>query len=238
MTGLRDLKLKAVYQSDQDDLLEDFYLPALGCSVSYDRAVGFFSASMLSYAAQGLSSFISNDGKMRLIIGCALEGEDIRAIEDGYATRELAERLGNDLAHSIDAIDDALFQRRLELLAWLVASGRLDIKLALKQRGMFHAKIGIMQDATGDRIVFQGSANETAYALLPDFNFECLNVFPTWRREFQEHYQPHIEAFERLWANRSRNTLVIEFPDALRERLIRVAKSARVPTPEIVLATW
>ncbi len=235
---LRSLRLKAVYQSDQDDLLRDFYLPALATSISYDRAVGYFSAAMFSYAAQGLSAFVGNGGRMRLVVGGELDHQDVRAIEEGYATRELAERLGRRMVETIDAVDDSLFQRRLELLAWLVASGRLDIKLALKRRGMFHAKIGIMKDANDDRIVFQGSANETAYALLPDFNFESVNVFPTWRPEFREHFQPHIDTFDRLWANKSKDTLVIDFPDAVRERLVRIAKTVRLATPELELSIW
>ena len=60
---LRELNLKAVYRSESDNILKDFYIPALSVAVKYDRAVGFFSASMLSYAAQGLSTFIDNNGE-------------------------------------------------------------------------------------------------------------------------------------------------------------------------------
>ena len=73
---LRDLSLKSVYNSEKDNLLRDFYIPALSCSTSYSRAVGFFSASTLSYAAQGLSAFVQNQGRMRLIIGAELEAEE------------------------------------------------------------------------------------------------------------------------------------------------------------------
>ncbi|MFT6007282.1 MAG: hypothetical protein ACI9TB_000505, partial [Parasphingorhabdus sp.] len=39
-----------MYRSDEDNILEDFYFPALATAKQYDRAVGFFSASTLSYA--------------------------------------------------------------------------------------------------------------------------------------------------------------------------------------------
>ena len=45
-------KLKTTYNSEEDSIIKDFYIPYLGEAVSYDRAVGFFSASMLTYAAQ------------------------------------------------------------------------------------------------------------------------------------------------------------------------------------------
>ena len=62
--------IKSTYSSDEDNILKDFYIPNLSQSVTYDRAVGFFSASMLTFSAQGINSFIKNNGKMRLIACC------------------------------------------------------------------------------------------------------------------------------------------------------------------------
>lgn len=81
---LRDLKLKSVYRSDDDNLLADFYIPALKESIAYDRAVGFFSSSMLSYAAQGIGALIEKRGSMRLIVGGELTQEEADAILNGY----------------------------------------------------------------------------------------------------------------------------------------------------------
>ncbi|MDD4871358.1 MAG: DEAD/DEAH box helicase family protein [Kiritimatiellae bacterium] len=226
---LRDLKLKAVYRSESDNILEDFYLPVLSSSVKYDRAVGFFSASMLSYAAQGISAFVNNDGRMRLIFGGEISPEDASAIQQGYEIRNMEENLGMRLVKEIESIDDGLFQRRLEALSWLVASGRLEIKVALKARGMYHEKIGVLTDAENDSVIFQGSANETSYALLPDFNFESINVFQSWRKEFEEHYLPYMRGFESLWKNESKKTIVIPFPEAAKEKLIRIAKNSDTP---------
>jgi len=230
---LRNLNLKAVYRTEEDNILEDFYLPALSVANSYDRAVGFFSAAMLSYAAKGLSAFVRNDGKMRLIIGCELEAEDEQAIREGYEVRDVAERVGVRIVRAIENVDDALFSRRLEALSWLVASGRLDIKVAMRKKGMYHEKIGIIRDAEGDAIVFQGSANESVSALVPDFNFESINVFPCWREELSPHFTPYLSGFEKLWENRSRNTIVVQFPDAARQKLLKIAQNCRVPTPEL-----
>ncbi len=232
---LRNLKLKAVYRSDEDNILEDFYLPALSVANSYDRAVGYFSAAMLSYAAQGLSAFVRNDGKMRLIIGGELQAEDEKAIREGYDLRDVIERLGLKIVDTMESVGDALFYRRLEALSWLVASGRLDIKVALRTKGMYHEKIGIIRDAEGDAVVFQGSANETANALLPDFNFESINVFPCWREDLSAHFTPYVRGFAKLWANESQRTTVVDFPDAAKRKLIRVAQSCRILRPDIEL---
>jgi superfamily II DNA or RNA helicase len=235
----RDKSWKAVYRSETDNILEDFYLPALTDAASYDRAVGFFSASMLSYAAQGVSALVSSGGHMRLVFGGEIEEEDAGAIADGYDLRIMSERVGQFVLKTIDNLAEALTTQRLLALSWLVANGHLDIKLALKRRGMYHEKIGIFRDRNGDALVFQGSANETTAALLPDYNFESINVFPSWRAELAEHYQPYIDGFERLWLNETLNTHVIAFPEAAKERLIKIAaRQTRAPAPNIELDLW
>ena len=236
---LRNLKLKAVYRTETDSLLEDFYIPALSVSNRYDRAVGFFSASMLSFAAQGISALIKADGRMRLIFGGELSPEDADAIQQGYDIKQLNQRFGLQLSRTIEQITEDLTRKRLEALSWMVANGTLEVKVAFKQRGMYHEKIGILRDAQDDCVVFQGSANETANALLPDFNFESVNVFPCWREELKEHYDPYLKGFEQLWNNQSRNTVVIDFPEAAKEHLIKIAqKLNRVPSPAIEVDLW
>jgi len=234
----KELPLKSVYRTEEDNILEDFYIPALKSAVSYDRAVGFFSSAMLSYASQGLSAFVKREGKMRLIVGGELEEDEIKAIDEGYELKRIAQRIGDKYTRIIDDVAEALSRTRLETLSWLIASGRLDIKVVLKKKGMYHEKIGILTDEDGDQIVFQGSANETVYALLPDFNFESINVFQCWRPELEDHFSPHIVAFEKLWDNRARNALVIDFPDAPKERLVKISKSVRPLTPEIEHDLW
>ena len=227
---LRDLQLKGVYKSDQDDILRDFYVPALSVSNRYDRAVGFFSASTLSYAAQGLSVFISGGGTIRLIVGAFSEQADIEAVKDGLRLKELSDTLGQTFVAALnEAAEDELFQHRLKALSWLVAQSRLEIRVALRPRGLYHDKVGIISDASGDAIVFAGSANESASALLPTLNYESINVFPAWRPELTEWHEPHTASFKRLWANESRGTVVIDMPTALKERLLEVAASMDRP---------
>lgn len=234
---LRDLQLKGVYKSDFDNILQDFYFPTLSAANRYDRAVGFFSASTISCAAQALSVFVKNGGQVRLILGAFSDKEDVEAISKGYRQREIAERIGAELLGLLSNVSDELFQSRFETLAWLVAHGRLDVKIALRECGMYHDKIGVIGDAAGDKVVFSGSANESTHALLPTFNYESINVFPTWRPELEEYTAPHIESFERLWRNQSPATAVIDIPAAVKERLISVARALNyTPDPEIEAA--
>jgi superfamily II DNA or RNA helicase len=230
---LRSLTLKGVYKSDEDDILKDFYFPALSVANQYDRAVGFFSASTLSYAAQALTTFIQGGGKIRLIVGAFSDSADIEAIKEGLRLKEVSERLGAEFLEQLKGVSDELFQHRFEALAWLVAQGRLEIRVALRAKGLYHDKVGIITDCNGDAVVFAGSANESAAALLPTLNYESIDVFPTWRPELAEWHEPHRASFERLWANKSRGTAVIDVPTALKDRLLEVAATLkRPPDPE------
>ncbi|RVK08928.1 DEAD/DEAH box helicase [Sinorhizobium medicae] len=234
---LRDLVLKPVYKSDTDNILVEFYLPALSTASRYDRAVGFFSAATLSYAAQALSNFVRNDGQIRLVLGAFCDQSDLDAVLNGYRLKEISEQLGRELLAQISGVSDALFQNRIETLAWLVAHGRLEVKIALRPNGMYHDKIGIITDKRGDAIVFAGSANESIHALLPAYNYESIDVFPSWKGELAGYYKPHAESFERLWTNQSRGTAVLDIPTAVKEHLVAISRSLDyVPDPDIELA--
>lgn len=235
---LRGLSYKGVYKSDMDHILEDFYFPTLSVATRYDRAVGFFSASTISYAAQALSVFVKHGGQIRLILGAFSDHGDLEAVKQGYREKgNIAEKIGGEFLSMISNVSDELFQNRLETLSWLVAHGRLDVKIALRERGMYHDKVGIITDEVGDRVVFSGSANESTHALLPTHNYESINVFRTWVQEHAEFYNPHIESFERLWKDESHGTVVIDIPTAVRDKLISVARSLDyTPDPEIEAA--
>lgn len=236
---LRDLSLKTVYKSEYDNILEDFYIPALTVAKQYDRAVGFFSASTLSYAAQGMATFIRSGGRIRLILGAFTDNEDLEAADKGYKLREISEKIGKEFLDAISNVSDELFQNRLEILSWLIAHSYLDIKIALRAKGMYHEKVGIIRDASGDSITFMGSANESLYALLPAFNYESINVFPSWKPELENYFRPHMESFERLWENKEKNTAVIDIPIAVRENFLVIASNLRqIPSPDTEVGIW
>ena len=85
-----DLKdtLKESYRTP-DNIVQDFYIPLLSNAKKYDRAVGFFSSSILIELSRGLINLVHNGGKMRLITSPKLQEEDIKAIKDGYNKREI-----------------------------------------------------------------------------------------------------------------------------------------------------
>ena len=67
MKTFKDLKFEDHYDSQEDDLLNDFYIPALANTKKYRRIVGYFNSKSLASAAIGLKDFILNKGKMDLL---------------------------------------------------------------------------------------------------------------------------------------------------------------------------
>ena len=234
---LRDIKIKAVYNSEEDNILKDFYIPALSNSVSYDRAVGYFDAKMLTSAASGLAAFINNDGYMRLICGATLTEEEYVAIAEGYGERAVQQKLESHLEEIIDSASSELFHNQLNALTWLITHNKLDVKIALRRQGIHHQKTGVFRDTSGDFVVFQGSANETNNALLP-FNYETINVFKSWQPEFREHYEPHLNNFKKLWGNETRNTLVLDFSEVTMKVFSDKCPSMSRPKLENEIALW
>ena len=98
----------------------------------------------------------------------ALDPPEIEAIERGEALREQIEK---HLATLPLAPPDVGAADALEMLAWMVARGHLDVKVAVPcdsggkpvhDSAIFHEKTGIVEDRAGDRIAWTGSLNETA----------------------------------------------------------------------------
>lgn len=211
MSSLKDLVLKHVYRTGDDDLFHDFYKPVLSEAVKYDRAVGYFSSSILAANLSGLGSIIQSNGTMRLIIGHPLEREEFEAIRYAVTSPlELAQQYSATLLQWIHSAKD-VSSKSLELLAILVASGRLEIKFAFRRAGMYHEKIGVIHDSYGDTVVFQGSANETPSGMFEYLNAESISVYKSWEPELFEAYgKVYQDGFEKLWNSEQKNTYVVD----------------------------
>lgn len=113
---------------------------------------------------------------------------------------------------------------RLTCLAWMLAKGLLEIKLAvpkkIRDRGIYHEKVGIFSDSEGNFVTFMGSANESYSALIE--NFECIDVYCSWDMPFRRRALRKVENFQRLWDNRTANLDVLEFPEAVRQNLLKL----------------
>ena len=241
LKNLTDHQWQTKYDSDSSSLVKEFYEPALNCAIRYDRSTGFFSAKLLALAARGIESLVHNNGKMRLVIGCTLGEEEVKAIERGEKLREV---VGNRLCDFPLKPTSTYEINALELLAWMIGKDYLDVKLAIpcsiKERkpvasyGIFHEKAGIIEDKLGNRLAFNGSVNETAQGW--SGNWESFHVFTDWNNS-KNHVDEEERSFAKLWNNQATRCLVIDVQTAIKAELLKFLPSndhypVRLKTPD------
>ena len=210
--SLKDHLIKSEYRSLIDDMVRDFYIPCLENAVSYRRAVGFFSSSSLVEVSQGIAKMAQNGGKIRIVASPYLSDEDIEAIKTGYENRK--EVIEQALLRQLHDPVNYYASERMNMLANLVADGILDIRIAYTMdrsgMGMYHEKMGIIEDDEGNVIAFSGSNNESATAM--SINYETMDVFRNWGDSSEkERVQLKCNAFHSIWNNNEPNIEVMEF---------------------------
>lgn len=228
--GLKQRQFKISY-NPSDDRLREFYIPALSTSISYDRSTGYFSSASLAIAAAGIAELIKNQGKMRLMVGAQLNPDDIAAIQKGY---DLKEKLSQRLLEALPDPEDMLLKQRLSVLAWLVATGKLEIKVVLKtdnkgnpipapqSQDYYHPKEGIFTDVCGDRIAFSGSINESIDGW--QHNYEVFYVYHSWDSS-NIYLEEAVSRFARLWKGKEIGWIAVDIPEAVRQRLLKFCPS-------------
>lgn len=212
--SLQDCSIKSEYRSLIDNVVQGFYIPLLHEAKTYRRAVGFFSSSSLVEISKGIAEMAQNGGKIQIVASPYLSDEDIEAIKRGYADREKVIETAL-LSQLTEERLDYYSMERLNLLANLIADGIMDIRIAYTEDtsgiGMYHEKMGIIEDAQGNKVAFSGSMNESATAM--SINYETIDVFCSWGDPNEaERVKLKENAFYSIWNNCEPNIEVLEFP--------------------------
>lgn len=217
------------------DVLQDFYIPALSCSIRYDRVAGYFTSSSLAAASQGFSQFVSNEGKARMVVGAQLAQDDAQAIIQGDQQR-LQARMEEEL-EGIEAWPEA--QRNgVELLAWMVTHGHLEIQVGIRVDnkngtaqpfdyggdGYLHEKWALFSDDK-DQIYVGGSLNESQTAL--SINAENIEVDLSWDSgRTRDKILQKCRNFEAMWSGKHPSIRTFSLPDAIQQRLVQIVQNA------------
>ena len=209
-----NLSIKQEYRSPQDNIVQDFYIPVLENAVSYKRSVGFFSSSALIEISKGICELAKKGGKIELVASPYLSAEDEEAILKGYENR--AKIIEDALLRGLKTEPENFFEKeRLNLLANLIEQGVLNIKIAFTENGssvgIYHEKLGLVEDSSGNKIAFSGSMNESENAFTK--NYETVDVFCSWKSEDEKARVIQKEkAFAAIWGNYDEKLKVLHFP--------------------------
>lgn len=217
------MNLKYSYYVPNDDVVNDFLIPALKDAIRYDRASGYFSSLSLLELAVGIKELYEKHGKIWLIISPEIQQKDAEAIKDGYRLKhektisEVKEWMVNSSFITPKTIEE---EERYNILSHLIADGVLEIKIAIMKnnpdKGIFHDKTGFLEDSNGDWIVFDGSMNETDNGFY--HNHESIDVFSTIRGE-SGRINEKFMMFEMMWNNEDPSIEVFDFPKDLKYKI-------------------
>lgn len=225
--SLRDVQIKDEYRSLIDNVVQDFYIPLLERSVIYKRAVGFFSSSSLVELTKGIAAMAQRGGKIQIVASPYLSEEDIEAIQKGYSEREKVIEQAV-LRQITGETVDYFSMQRLNLLSCLIADGILDIRIAYTEGkngiGMYHEKMGVIEDDEGNAVAFSGSMNESATAM--SINYETIDVFRSWGDENEaDRVRLKQNAFCSIWNDGEPNIRVLSFQSVSQTLIEKYKKS-------------
>ena len=230
--GLKGIKIEESYDSEYDNILKEFYIPALSNSISYKRLCGEFSSSTLAIAARGIIELIKNGGSIQLICGSKFSKSDIETIQTFNNSPE--EILENRFFKELDELEDEFVKDHLKAFGWMLANNLIEIKIAvpndlstssldndyIQRFAIFHQKVGIFEDNKGDKITFSGSHNESLLGW--KYNIEEFKVFRSWIIGDKKKYEADIRKFENYWTGISNRSKIISLPDAIKEKIIEI----------------
>ncbi len=229
--GLRDINIRSTYKSGVSDAnpIDDFLIPCLGQSVRYDRLSGYFSSRIFSLAADGLAEFLTGDGKMRLLMSEKVTKEDFEALANHYETDSGNERLNfSDFLDDLPKLASEIERAHFDAMCWLLRQGRLEVRVVAYVQDeastgpIFHPKVGVFTDSSGDSISFSGSVNETAAGWTG--NIEEFKVFRSWEDGTRDFVKSDQANFEFFWdGGASPDFATLPLPDALKAKILELA---------------
>lgn len=214
--------LKPVYYARENNILKEFYIPVMKESIIYNRASAYFSAKALCDCAEGIEYVAINKGQIRIILSEDIEEDDFKKIKLGY---DLKDKLNLGLISKLELIEKTDDNIRIySNLAYLIAEGLVDIKIAFMRKGTFHYKFGVYVDAEGNEITSCGSDNLTDAAV--NRNGESFDITCSWLCSQFDYGKiaNNKEKFENLWNNKDAEAVVLDVNNIVLKGIIKYNK--------------
>lgn len=167
------------YKTGSENEPLQFYLDGLANSNEFSLLLGYFSSSAINLLSVGFATFISNGGKMKMVINHLLSEKDKNTFsiaEDSVQDLKVFDLTNIETLHGyLDSYDTHFF----ECLAYLISQKRIEIKIIKPKsgKGISHYKSGVFSDGI-DSIGYKASCNFTLYGLSE--NLEELEAFLSW----------------------------------------------------------
>ena len=200
---------KSRYDSRINNIVTEFFIPALKESTTYRRIGGFFSSTSIALAARGIKEIIENEGKMQLIISPILTNEDSIILND--CSDEIRDEIIHKSIMSKLDLTEEFEKNHVAALAYLLKREFLEIKIDIQtnddgkcldydsilRENLLDEKLGIFQDREGNVISFRGPVNENRQNW-EHGTFE-ITVDVDWISGQKKHVIDDIHKFQKKW---------------------------------------
>lgn len=217
----RDLtkyNFETLYSTPQQ--ISEFYKISLSEAKLYRRVSAYFSNDVFKFLKKGLPEFIKHDGYFQLILSKEIKAETIDEIEKGYTQKEQQKYALLSKEEVIKELELICNADDISIFSFLIAIGKLDVKIAYKKAGIVHDKFGLITDGSHN-LAYMGSNNLTANAI--QNNDEAFQVTIDWdspsKREL-DFISKLDTLFTAYWDNRKEDVITVDLPDPLITKMI------------------
>ena len=227
---------KLSWNSLKDNLILDFYRPALKHAILYQRKAGFFSSATFIDITSEVISMIKKNGRIQLITSPKFSASDIELIQKSVEDRD---KLIADLCLDEFFDDDSTKQDFRKLMAYMLVNEidgkpQLEIKIAFTEdgQGIFHEKLGIIYGSDDDIITFSGSINETNHAW--NKNIENFKAFCNWKGSTDKQaVKDDVASFTNLWEGRESKVRIYDLPKVVKKKMLEIRPKSNDEFEEI-----
>lgn len=202
------------YRPGEFNSPEKFFNDCLENSKEFDLQLGYFSSATISVLADGFASFISNGGRMRLVINHIVSEEDKEAICKGVHGG-IIDCFDLTNFETLRQTFDEYQQQFFECLAFLIYDKRIDIRIIKprNKKGISHTKSGQFRD--GDSVTsFTGSANFTISGLFNNLEEIKIDRSDSIDMMVQKRIKGQREEFDIIMEGKKKNVEYLS-PDNL-----------------------
>lgn len=218
---------KSSYDSRINNIVTEFFIPALKKSTTYKRIAGLFSSTSFSLCARGISELVANDGNMQLIISPILKKEDIIAIKD-VSQEKFEKIIENLIKNELLTIESGFEKDHIFALKYLLKYNYLEIRIDIPKdefgnpmdaetiidRNVLAEKRGVFQDREGYVVSFRGPIDASKESW--EKGIFSITVDTSWDPGQEPHVKDDIAIFEKLW----KSSDTIKLSEALKNELI------------------
>lgn len=200
-------------------------IPGFRAATSVRGAFGWFSAGWIARLAPGLAEYLSRSdtAPIDFTVSPMIFSAERSAIEDGsrMSPDEAAQRVADVfVAGRADA--SALGRHALDCLAWMIATGRLRLRIAVPTAvSNYHPKIWLFDDGV-NQVLARGSGNATGRGVSE--GVEHIDVDVSWLEHSRGRVLAGISMLTDWERGLSRGLeCVLDLPDALEQDIIKTA---------------